>query len=115
MFSQAEQALFPYIAPSRNGGVLPETRPTGSLRPDDRPTTIARKTNLSRIIDRVEHGEEIIITVNRSGRGSLAGQLVMAEDWDSPEVNESIARDFGAGRFRSIEIRSIGCSSPKLG
>jgi prevent-host-death family protein len=68
------------------------------------------KTNLSRIIDRVEHGEEIIISragtpvakviplnrkVDRVGRGSLAGQLVMAEDWDSPEVNESIARDFG--------------------
>ncbi|GAA4598113.1 prevent-host-death family protein [Actinoplanes octamycinicus] len=68
------------------------------------------KTNLSRIIDRVEHGEEIIISragtpvakviplnrrVDRSGRGSLAGQLVMADDWDSPATNESIARDFG--------------------
>ena len=68
------------------------------------------KTNLSRIIDRVEHGEEIIISragtpvakviplsrrVNRTGRGSLAGQLVIADDWDSPETNESIARDFG--------------------
>lgn len=68
------------------------------------------KTNLSRIIDRVEHGEEIIISragtpvakviplnrrVDRVGRGSLAGQFAVAEDWDSPEVNESIARDFG--------------------
>jgi prevent-host-death family protein len=68
------------------------------------------KTHLSRIIDRVEHGEEIIISragtpvakvvplsrgVGRTGRGSLAGQLVMAEDWDSPGLNESIARDFG--------------------
>jgi prevent-host-death family protein len=68
------------------------------------------KTNLSRIIDRVEHGEEIIISragtpvakvipltrkVHRSGRGSLRGKLVVAEDWDTPEVNESIARDFG--------------------
>jgi prevent-host-death family protein len=68
------------------------------------------KTNLSRIIDRVEHGEEIIISragtpvakviplnrrVDRVGRGSLSGQLTMAEDWDSPEVNESITRDFG--------------------
>jgi prevent-host-death family protein len=68
------------------------------------------KTNLSRIIDRVEHGEEIIIsragtpvakvipltrTVDRSGRGSLRGKLVVTEDWDSPEVNESIAHDFG--------------------
>jgi prevent-host-death family protein len=68
------------------------------------------KTNLSRIIDRVEHGEEIIISragspvakviplnrrVERRGRGSLRGQLVVAEDWDSDEVNEAIARDFG--------------------
>jgi prevent-host-death family protein len=67
------------------------------------------KTNLSRIIDRVEHGEEIVISragtpvakvvplthrVDRRGRGSLRGQLVMAPDWDSDEVNESIARDF---------------------
>nr|WP_296076281.1 type II toxin-antitoxin system prevent-host-death family antitoxin [uncultured Actinoplanes sp.] len=68
------------------------------------------KTNLSRIIDRVERGEEIIISrsgtpvakviplnrrVDRVGRGSLAGQLTMADDWDSPDVNEAIARDFG--------------------
>jgi prevent-host-death family protein len=69
------------------------------------------KTNLSRIIERVEHGEEIIISragtpvakviplhrqVNRSGRGSLAGKLVAAVDWDSREVNDAIAADFGA-------------------
>ncbi|HEX8343402.1 MAG TPA: type II toxin-antitoxin system prevent-host-death family antitoxin [Actinoplanes sp.] len=68
------------------------------------------KTNLSRIIDRVEHGEEIIIsrsgtpvakvvplkrTVDRVGRGSLAGQLTMTDDWDSPDVNGAIAQDFG--------------------
>ena len=68
------------------------------------------KTNLSRIIERVEHGEEIIISragtpvakvvpltraVHRAGRGSLRGQLVMAPDWDSDEVNEAIAADFG--------------------
>jgi len=68
------------------------------------------KTNLSRIIDRVEHGEEIIISragtpvakvipltrqVNRVGRGSLAGKLVVADDWDSRDVNEGIATDFG--------------------
>ncbi|WP_306206307.1 type II toxin-antitoxin system Phd/YefM family antitoxin [Actinoplanes sp. RD1] len=69
------------------------------------------KTNLSRIIDRVEHGEEIIISragspvakvvplhrrVSRTGRGSLAGRLVVAEDWDSAEVNDAIAADFGS-------------------
>jgi len=68
------------------------------------------KTNLSRIIDRVEHGEEIIISragtpvakvvplvrrVTRRGRGSLAGQLVLTDGWDSAEVNEQIAREFG--------------------
>jgi prevent-host-death family protein len=70
------------------------------------------KTNLSRIIERVEQGEEIIIsragkpvaklvplvrTVNRTGRGSLRGKLVLAEDWDSEETNNAIADDFGAG------------------
>jgi prevent-host-death family protein len=68
------------------------------------------KTNLSRIIDRVEHGEEIIISragtpvakviplaprARRTRRGSLAGRLVLSDDWDAPEVNEAIARDFG--------------------
>jgi prevent-host-death family protein len=68
------------------------------------------KTNLSRIIDRVERGEEIIISragtpvakvvpliraVDRRGRGSLRGRLVVAKDWDSPEINEAISRDFG--------------------
>jgi prevent-host-death family protein len=68
------------------------------------------KTNLSKIIERVEHGEEIIISraghpvakvvplarrVARSGRGSLRGQLALVPDWDSAEVNESIAAEFG--------------------
>jgi prevent-host-death family protein len=68
------------------------------------------KTNLSKIIERVEHGEEIIISraghpvakvtplpgkVRRIGRGSLRGRLVLASDWDSAEVNESIAAHFG--------------------
>lgn len=68
------------------------------------------KTNLSRIIERVEHGEEIIISraghpvakvvpltgrVDRKGRGSLRGKLVVAADWDSDEVNDAIASDFG--------------------
>jgi prevent-host-death family protein len=68
------------------------------------------KTNLSRIIARVEHGEEIVISragtpvakviplpreVRRAGRGSLRGRLVLAEDWDSGEVNADVAREFG--------------------
>jgi prevent-host-death family protein len=68
------------------------------------------KSNLSRIIERVERGEEIIISragkpvakvvplhraVNRAGRGSLRGALVLADDWDSPTTNAAIAADFG--------------------
>lgn len=68
------------------------------------------KTNLSRIIERVERGEEIVISragtpvakvvplvrrMKRTGRGSLRHGLVAAEDWDSPEVNDAIAADFG--------------------
>lgn len=68
------------------------------------------KTHLSRILERVEHGEEIIIsraghpiakvvplfrTVNRTGRGSLRGEMIVADDWDSAETNEAVARDFG--------------------
>jgi prevent-host-death family protein len=68
------------------------------------------KTNLSRLIERVEHGEEIIISragkpvakiipLGRQARlaslGSLRGRVVLESDWDSPETNEAIARDFG--------------------
>jgi prevent-host-death family protein len=68
------------------------------------------KTHLSRIIERVERGEEIIIDragtpvakiipltrhVNRTAVGSLAGQLDLTGDWDSPQTNAEIAADFG--------------------
>lgn len=68
------------------------------------------KTNLSRIVERVEHGEVITISragkpvakvvpldrkVHRRGRGSLRGQVTLADDWDSAEVNAQIAADFG--------------------
>ncbi|TCM43486.1 type II toxin-antitoxin system Phd/YefM family antitoxin [Kribbella sp. VKM Ac-2568] len=68
------------------------------------------ETQLSRIIDRVEHGEEVIISragrpvakviplpsvVERRGRGALKGQVVAAADWDAPETNQEIARDLG--------------------
>jgi prevent-host-death family protein len=67
------------------------------------------KTRLSSIIQRVENGEEIVIDraghpvakvipfpkkVQRHGRGSLSGKIHYAHDWDSPEVNQSIAREF---------------------
>ena len=67
------------------------------------------KTHLSRLVERVEAGEEVVIA--RAGRpvarlvpigrrtkprvlGALRGQIWMAPDWDSPEVNAEIARDF---------------------
>jgi prevent-host-death family protein len=68
------------------------------------------KTHLSRIIERVERGEEIIIDragrpvakivplsrrVSRTAIGSLAGQVDLTGDWDSPETNAEIAADFG--------------------
>jgi prevent-host-death family protein len=71
------------------------------------------KTQLSRIIERVERGEEVVIsragtpvakvvpltgTVHRRGRGLLRDRLQMTEDWNSDAVNESIADDFGVGR-----------------
>jgi len=70
------------------------------------------KTHLSRIIERVERGEEIIIDragvpvarvvplvhrVNRTAVGSLAGQVDLSGDWDSPGTNAEIAADFGLG------------------
>ncbi|GAB7049394.1 MULTISPECIES: type II toxin-antitoxin system Phd/YefM family antitoxin [Catenuloplanes] len=70
------------------------------------------KTHLSKIIERVANGEEIIIDragtpvakviplvrrVNRTAIGSLAGQVDLSGDWDSPETNAAIADDFGIG------------------
>jgi prevent-host-death family protein len=69
------------------------------------------KTHLSRIIERVERGEEVVIDragtpvakivplerrVNRSAIGSLAGKLDLSGDWDSQATNAAIAADFGA-------------------
>ncbi len=64
--------------------------------------------HLSQPVDRVAAGEEITIT--KAGKplarlvaveprprrqlGTLAGKAWLADDWDPPEVNEEIARDF---------------------
>ena len=76
----------------------------------DKPVNIHEaKTHLSRLIERVEAGEEI--TLARAGRpvarivpfrpkreprtpGLLKGKIWLAPDWDSPEVNAEIAADF---------------------
>ncbi len=70
------------------------------------------KTHLSHIIEWVECGEEIIIDragtpvarivplvrrTNRTAIGSLAGQVDLSGDWDSPQTNAEIATDFGVG------------------
>jgi prevent-host-death family protein len=70
------------------------------------------KTHLSRIIERVERGEEIVIDragtpvakviplirrVDRTAVGSLAGRLDLSGDWDSPQTNAEIAVEFGLG------------------
>jgi prevent-host-death family protein len=69
------------------------------------------KTQLSRLLESVEHGEEIVIA--RAGKpvarlvpvgskgprvpGGWAGRWVLADDWDSAAVNEQIADSFEAG------------------
>jgi prevent-host-death family protein len=67
------------------------------------------KTHLSRLIERVEAGEEI--TLARAGRpvarlvpyvrrgtprtpGLWRGRIRLAQDWDSPETNAEIAKLF---------------------
>jgi prevent-host-death family protein len=67
------------------------------------------KTHLSRLVERVEAGEEVVIA--RAGRpvaklvayrprresrapGLLRGQIRLADDWDSPAVNAEIAASF---------------------
>jgi prevent-host-death family protein len=67
------------------------------------------KTHLSRLVERVEAGEEI--TLARAGRpvarlvpyvrpakprtpGLWKGKLTLADDWDAPEVNAAIAALF---------------------
>ena len=68
------------------------------------------KTHLSRLVERAAAGEEVVIA--KAGKpvaklvpvnggkpeprrlGAWKGKLWLAEDWDSDEVNEEIARDF---------------------
>ncbi len=68
------------------------------------------KTHLSRLVERAAAGEEIVIAKageprarlvplepprpKRRQPGSMKGKIWFAPDWDSPEVNEAIARMF---------------------
>src|ERR1700753_1006510 len=82
------------------------------------------KTNLSRIIERVEHGEEIVISragtpvakvvpltrrVDRRGRGSLRDRLVLAPHWDSGEREQTVSRDFGWRPYGFCWIPTLCC------
>jgi hypothetical protein len=47
--------------------------------------------------------------VHRTARGSLRGKLVIAPDWDSGEVNDAIADDFGTAPWvRGVRLRFRG-------
>jgi prevent-host-death family protein len=67
------------------------------------------KTHLSRLVERAAAGEEVVIAkagkpvaklvpVEEKPRkrklGQWEGKIWLADDWDSDEVNEEIARDF---------------------
>jgi prevent-host-death family protein len=66
------------------------------------------KTHFSKLVERVEAGEEIVIArngtpvaklvpyVERKKRklGGLEGKIWLAPDWDSDETNEEIWREF---------------------
>ncbi|TSD93136.1 type II toxin-antitoxin system prevent-host-death family antitoxin [Skermania sp. ID1734] len=71
------------------------------------------KSQLSRIIERVESGEDVVISragvpvarvvryrrgASRTARGSLAAKVRFAPDWDSEETNAAIATEFEGGR-----------------
>ena len=75
------------------------------------------KTNLSRIIERVERGEEVIIDragipvakvvpllrrANRTAVGSLAGQLDLPGDWDSPQTTPTAPPTLAAAREPAV-------------
>ena len=67
------------------------------------------KSQLSRILERVENGEDVVISragvpvakvvryrrrAARTSRGELAGKITYSSDWDSDEVNARIVADF---------------------
>jgi prevent-host-death family protein len=67
------------------------------------------KTHFSKLVEKAEAGEETVIARNgkpvaklvpyveqkqKRPAGTLRGKIWIAPDWDSPEVNEQIAKDF---------------------
>ena len=80
--------------------------------------TYEAKTQLSRLLERVEAGEEIVIA--RAGKpvarlvplserprrvpGLWAGRWDTTQDWDSAELNEQIADEFEASEIFPSEL-----------
>jgi hypothetical protein len=60
----------------------------------------------------IREAKTSLVKVQRSGRGSLRGKLVLVSDWDSTAVNESIAADFGV---TSEAAERPGPSNPSRG
>lgn len=75
------------------------------------------KTHLSRLVERAAGGEEIVIARNGEPIARLValeeapgtrrlgiwrGRVWLADDWDSDEVNDEIARDFHAGEDDAV-------------
>lgn len=75
----------------------------------DRVNIHEAKTHFSKLVERVEAGEEVVIA--RAGKpvaklvpyidrtkprtaGTLKGKIWFAPDWDSPEVNEEMWREW---------------------
>ncbi len=78
---------------------------------DDPVNVYEAKTQLSKLLERVEAGEEItlaragkpvakLVPLERTPRrtpGFWAGKLELADDWDSAELNDEIAELFESG------------------
>ena len=83
------------------------------------------KTNLSKLIERALAGEEVIIAragkplvrlqpievAKPNGRrgilGSMRGQIILADDWDSPETNAEIERLFYGEEADEPPLRGV--------
>lgn len=72
------------------------------------------KTNLSRLIERVQMGDEVVIAkagkpvarlvrIESSGKpifGSAAGQIIFKEGWDAPMTDQELEEFLGEGPAR---------------
>jgi hypothetical protein len=66
----------------------------GDERRDD-PDRLRASQLLQEAYERVLAEQHPDPPVQRHGRGSLKGALQLTGDWDSPEVDDAVAHDFG--------------------